>query len=306
MKKKNKIIVLSIAICLAIITIIITIFSISSSKPQEGDQQSEEDKVLTVLRDKELELPNIESVDRNNSPLLYDFLNSSLGYMYDKDRYNFTNYGQYYAVMFNKSNESKMFVEYYSYPEKVIYPILGNAPMQINLDATQTNIMNDWRSKVSDNRTLIENDWTVYIISANNFDNFNEFDCCSKGIWAGIDLTKCNNSTGDNIGKMQSIIDSGVGWPKEWIEREPFKTNILKEDGKDLSDPYWQQHSPGSYKIYKDENGKEHKISFVRPGQVEVENPGNGLKSITLKSTQNQNINEVLDSFIKYNNWSEK
>lgn len=235
-----------------------------------------------------IELPNISQINDLKNPILYDFVNSSISY---KSNIDISKYGFYFAILQNKNDKENIFVEYYTYAEKLTYPSLGTPPKKIKLNQNDINSIENFKSKLSKNRVFKEGDWTLLIISQYNDNKEEQFNYCDKiGRWAGLDMNQFVNS---EIGLMQKTIESGFGWPTKWLRKEPFVETMLKE-GYNVKDEFWDKYNIKSYKIYK-KNDEELKVEVVQLDRFKFKYNGNNI-----------NLNEKqLNEFLKKEGWEE-
>lgn len=193
-------------------------------------------------------LPNIMEVDMDKTPMMYDFLNSSLGYKLCTKGYDFNKFGFYYAILQNEKEPENIYVEYYTYGERVIFPILGEAPKLFELNSDTMSVFNDGTLKLSSDRIIKEDGWNLYIVSQYEQSSTNKFDCCDAvGNWSEINFIQFN--TGDS-GLMKNLIDDGLGWPTEWLRNDIYKESI-KSAGYDIDNSFWDKYNINSITDYK-------------------------------------------------------
>ena len=241
--KKNKLLVL-IGCFLTLIAIIgVIIFSKNNEKEENID------RIISTTG-----LPSISEINVNDSPILYDFVNSSIGY---KSDINSKDFGFYYVIALNKEDKENVFIEYYSYGEKMTFPSLGTAPKKYSIEGLEESFK-DFFTKIDKNRIYHEGDWTFIFVSQYNDNQMGQFDSCDAiGRWGGIDFIKAFETI--EIGKMQKTIESGVGWPTDWLRKEPYLTTMILE-GYDMNDPFWTKYNINSSKIYYTKSDEEIKV----------------------------------------------
>ena len=241
--KKNKLLVL-IGCFLALTAIIgVIIFSKNNEKEENID------RIISTTG-----LPSISEINVNDSPILYDFVNSSIGY---KSDINSKDFGFYYVIALNKEDKENVFIEYYSYGEKMTFPSLGTAPKKYSIEGLEESFK-DFFTKIDKNRIYHEGDWTFIFVSQYNDNQMGQFDSCDAiGRWGGIDFIKAFETI--EIGKMQKTIESGVGWPTDWLRKEPYLTTMILE-GYDMNDPFWTKYNINSSKIYYTKSDEEIKV----------------------------------------------
>lgn len=187
-------------------------------------------------------LPSINNVNIETQPMLYDFMNGSLGKYYDED---FSDYGFFLALLYDESNPSFINTSYYSYGEGVVFPILGTSVKTIEIDDIELFISN--ANKVDIDRTFIEEQNTLYILPVDdNSKDFNNY--VVNGEWAGITLME--NEILEHGMEYQSIYVKGDGWSTEWCRKEPYSSYIEQFAYVDINNEFWDRYSYHSVKEY--------------------------------------------------------
>lgn len=306
-KKLFKIIAIALLGSIIILCVFMFIRNIKDSK--NDDEIEKPTKYI-----QKVDLPSLSEIDRESNPMLYDFVNSSLGYQYHQEN-EFTDYGFFYAILINNknfNNQKRMYIEYYSDNGYSAYPKLGTAPKNMDLNDQEIKQIDNFRSKVSKNRIIKEGDYSLYIItrygagiatndSANDNDNnnYNSYNYCDgANRWAGLDFNDLKLESIDNYGQMYyTIYENGIGWPTEWLKLEPFKTNLINE-GYDITNSFWNKYNIGSYKIYLDttDNNKEYKVYVEQFDRFRI----------TYKDNTFRLNEEQLNQFLETYKWSEK
>ena len=204
-------------------------------------------------------LPTLSQIDKGENPILYDFVNSSISYQSD---INPENLGFYYAFLQDKDQkDNQVYVSYYDYGESFNYPPLGDKPIKIDLNNEELENFNNYTKKINKDRKFTEGDWNLYLISQYNVTGSFESEegiynyCDSVGRYAGIDLIEKVNKHRQN-GLMKQTIDGGLGYPTEWLRKEPY-IRTMYNAGYDMNDNFWDRYNVGSKKIYKNKNNSE-------------------------------------------------
>lgn len=223
--RNKKSIIFVILILTIIITVIILIFKNTNNKHNED--------VKTVINN-QWNLPSLHEIDYNEKPMLYDFVNGSLGYKYIND--NFTNYGIFYCVAIKNDKNEGIYVSSYSYAEELIFPILGQVPKFF--DVKDLNLIKSYINNMSKNRVIKEGEYTFCIVSLYKGDNDNNYDYCKDDKWANINIENSGNSENGN---MYNNVQKN-GWPTEWLRRDYFKDSI-KKDGIDISNKFFDKYN---------------------------------------------------------------
>lgn len=265
MKNKNKIVLF-----IFILLVIICIINIFNRKGNTTENRNE----ITVADG----LPRLSQVDSDKNPMLFDFLNSSITYKMNNVE-NIDKIGFYYALLQNKHNKKDIYVEYYNYAESLVYPTIGSKPKALTLNKEQISNIDNFASKMSKNRVFEEGDWVMYLISEYNAGD-NQYDYCDNiGRWGGIDMKQFQSN---DKGLMYELVNSGFGWPTEWLRKEPY-INTMKKQGYDVNDSFWDQYNVGSYKIYKRNihgtlEDEELKVQVVQLNQFQFKLDDNDVK----------------------------
>ena len=217
-------------------------------------------------------LPKLNQINPDKNPILYDFVNSSISY---RSNINPSDWGFYYAVLQDQRNKGVIYVEYYTYGEKLTFPSLGTAPYSLKLNESEISYVDNFSKKMSSNRIYGEkysNDnqmfnWKCLIISQystsdEDINGDSKFNYCDKvGRWAGIDMIQF---IGKSEGLMSQTINSGVGWPINWLKKAPYSKKILQYEGYDVNDDFWNKYNIKSFKMYKDGNGNTLKVEVAQ------------------------------------------
>ena len=260
--KKNFILKISIV---SIVIIILGTFIYFNFLKKNDNKNTEDLKVTDSI----INLPKLSSIDKNKYPLLYDYVNSSLGKNYDKDKLYFTEYNTFYAIMTNDDYKDYAWGELYTYGEYISLPILGLKPIKIKI--RDLNAFKDYTSKISANRKYKEGKWNLYIVSLYKNSN-NQYDYCKEVNysynWAGIELDT-NFDKSDNGLAYKNIYDLGQGWDTKWLRKDIF-VKIVKESGLNINDKFFDRYNYLQVLKYKN-NKKEIKVQVTQLDNFKLE-----------------------------------
>lgn len=237
----------------AMLVFLIFIFIIMLARMIINDKANE-----IKINEKTNNLPDIYEINPEETPILYDFVNSSASYMSNMD---VSEYGSFYIIATNKK---EAFVSSYSHGERVIFPTIGTKPKRVN--ETSVDNINTSSGLLSSDRIVSEGDWLFFIIS--DFDDgLNENNSLdSNGFWGGIELRKFMN---EPLGLMNDVVNGESGWPTKWLMKEPYKS-ILKIEGYNLDEPFWAKYNINSVRVYK-KNDKVYTVKVVQLDRFKVE-----------------------------------
>ena len=212
----------------------------------------------------EASLPDLSMVYMDTNPMIYDFINSSITYRWDGpldesqlgDGTILEDWGFFYAIMFRESNPNTIFVENYSYGENLVEPALGTKPIAVDINNQQVdsmmNLIQD--GNISESRVFQESinlgneeyDGNWILLAVSEYDNGLKEpsgsyvnDSTSDGTWCGIPLQNLKNQMENGL-MYETVYDDGMGFPTEWLMKEPFKSAVRKFAGLDMNDSFWQ------------------------------------------------------------------
>lgn len=256
--KNKKYIIIILILFVIIITIILLNNILINSNNNNNNSISNIDKIYE-------ELPKLDAINCDKTPLLYDFVNSSIGYHFSlEDDKTMTKMGSYYVMFYNNKNikdTKTVYIEYYTFGEKIIRPILGSKPYKITLTNEQiNNILSKIDEIKSYKKYVKENNYSAIFISQYIYDielNYSNIDsekfintvCCDEmGRWNGIDF---NNYSYSEHGLMyEDIYNNGLGWPTDWLIKDQWY-DIMSKNGYDMNNDFWKKYNIESFKIYK-------------------------------------------------------
>lgn len=256
--KNKKYIIIILILFVIIITVVLLNNILINSNNNNNNSTNNMDKIYE-------ELPKLDAVNCDKTPLLYDFVNSSIGYHFSlEDDKTMTKMGSYYVIFYNNKNikdTKTIYIEYYTFGEKIIRPILGSKPYKTILTNEQINnilskideIKNYGKYTEENNYSAIFISRYIYDIESNysniNSEQFTNIICCDEiGRWNGIDF---NNYSYSEHGLMyENIYNNGLGWPTDWLIKDEWYDIMLK-NGYDMNNDFWKRYNIESFKIYK-------------------------------------------------------
>lgn len=226
------------------------------------DKNKPTDNNVQLNIKEEAKLPDLSMINSDQNPIMYDFVNSSLTYKWNdvlvRSDNNLTlleNLGMFYAVFYKNEDMSSIFIENYNYGEKITTPLLGTKPIEVKINNQQKEsiLKAIEEGNISKNRIYNEtftsgnNDfdgnWTLLLISEdlNGLDEpKSSYVSNSMEIptWCGIPIGEVKTQA--KMGLMyNTIYEKGMGFPTEWIKKEPYKSNMLEFSGINIEDPFW-------------------------------------------------------------------
>ena len=289
-----------------IILLFISIIIIVKFKINKRNDILKNDNNSNYVHDDIVDLPNLYEIDRNKNPMLYDFVNCSMGYYFYNDlidQYTYKDDCGFLAILKPK-DEDIIFVESYQAIEKVILPLLGNKPIKIKLNETNIQIIKDREKQMDKNRIFEEGNYILYIIRESpdyskctdgdpgHFIDYDSIDNSNR--WFGIDIS---NSFKTQKGNMYDLIyNQGIGFPTDWLRRDSISENLYK-NGVDIKNDFFD-----SYNLYS-------KIYFIdNINNNEIELYVDNLNKFTyfnkdLNTTSTINLDQ-LNMLLKLKEWS--
>lgn len=217
--------------------------------------------------------------DKERTPMMWDYVHSSLGYQMDShDHKHFMQYDSFYAFMLNPQ-QNALWVESYTIMERLITPSLGSKPESLIIQDPET--LKDAVDSLDDELKYEEDGWILCVVPMyplKNFDGPENYAFSNR--WGGFDVREFHL---EYPGEMQEWIESGMGWPTEWLQQSGIVEN-MKENGFDMNNSFWERHPLYSYKKY---NNMEVKVIQYDTFQI------NG--GMTLNEKQLQEYLEQMD-----------
>lgn len=237
-------------------------------------------------------VPALQEVDYDKSPLLYDFLNSSLGYKWDHkvgDEFG----DSFYLLGMNKNYPDELYGSWYTVAEKLTFPIIGTYPVCINLNDNEIKSVNDTLKKVDDNRKFDEGDWKFFIITDDSTNKNDPNYYNTEHIWAGV---KLNKLIIQETPLMRKTIDGGLGWPTKWLRKDPY-IDTMKNAGYNMNDEFWDKYNIGQKLTYVSKDNPDQSVVISIEGldyyKIDKDLHGNELILNTKKD---------LDIYLQVNN----
>lgn len=269
--KKHKIYII------LIIVSFIALFSLSMILVKRGSvKKGNEGNGDNYIYKEGYDLLDISLVDQVSMPVLWDFLNGSMGWKSDVD---VTGLGcMFFAVAFNDKNPDSIYVSYYGYGEEIILPPCGTVPLKKVLLDTDVIAVKNAISTMSDERVYEQGEWTVVLVNEHSSYDDRVYDSLDNNYrWAGVSFVGMNEW---NPGPMQRYIDEGDGYPTDWLRKETFVNNLYIND---IYDEFWDHYRVEQViKMWKKEESHEQEASLVikitQYGRLDVEYEGNSFK----------------------------
>jgi hypothetical protein len=206
-----------------------------------------------------ISLPSLTLVSRTDSPMLYDFINGSIGWNWS---YKVTELeGPFFAVLWQPNKPSTIFVSYYPSAEVMNVPPLGTLPKPYNINEQERVVILDTISKMEKRRVNDENEWQMLLVNEWLIDS-NFYDYLDPNYkWAGINFVAFNDMS--NNGIMFDVVQTeGNGYPTDWLRKQEWK-EILESNGINIMDEFWDRWNYLQRKTYESLDGKQPEIVVV-------------------------------------------
>lgn len=188
------------------------------------------------------ERDSLESVpDSEETPIMYDFVHSSMGYKSDID---INKYGNSFSILVKNDYLDKDQGTIHvlrTYPTDY-FPPISTGSVSISLpEAKWQTAKTAFKSWPKDSK-FKEKDYSLYVIKQSvDKDSLYEYTESTEGvIWNGIDL----NSLKYPKGWLQENIDRG--WDTDWVNKSPYKQELLKHYDIDVTNKFFDK-----YKIHQ-------------------------------------------------------
>lgn len=171
-----------------------------------------------------LDLPLKETVNCEETPLLYDFLYSCLDWhvpvLVEK-----TDPCMY--LLRHDSTPNILYVSWYVVQNGYSLPPAPCAYERRELTVEELDTLNKVWFSLPSEYLVREGEWELCIYGGEAVEPLE-----STGIrfWT---------MQGYPEGTTRPFLEDGTGWPTEWLRREPYVTNIKERLGIDMNDPFW-------------------------------------------------------------------
>ena len=162
------------------------------------------------------QLPPLESVTVEDSPLLYDFMHRCLGWHVSPTGYFF--------VLHNITTPNILYSSTYTTQGQVVFPTVGDAVARAELSEKQLEGYRTILRNAGESDIYPEGDWVLLSVTP----YMKEF--------AQLDITF---TTVEGQSEENPFVSSGEGWPTEWLRREPYASAIKEAMGLNVSDSWW-------------------------------------------------------------------
>ena len=273
----------------AVLAGLLAVFVLVNVFVLNGDDEEEEGPVRETVEMRE-QLPDIINVDAEKNPALYDFLNGSIGWHWQRDLNDLM--GVFYAFAWKQENPQVVWGSYYSIAESLILPPLGNEPSGYNLSSQDVQMLDitlqHMKEEVPQNVQEC-NGWNVVLVEMYHPDGYNPYGSIDQqNKWAGIPVTNFSNM--ERYGLLQQTINVGAGWPIDYLKVEWLQEN-LKVRGWDLTNEFWNAYSPmESFQLNGPDGSNPIFVTVKNIDQFEVDD--NGHKS-TMNGAQIEHLCKV-------------
>ena len=239
----------------------------------ENQEDEVEGEISYEISD--IQLPDLVTVSADQSPVLYDFINGSLGW---KSKINTIEFdGQFFVLARQPEKPNKIFVSYYAVAEEIRVPPLGTNPESYIIGDQEVVLIEDAIKHMDKRRIYNENEWQFLIINEWPIDDDHYNFLNSDYKWCGIDFTKFNDM--QNYGRMYTeIYEDGQGFPLDWLQRDEWKDQLYHQLGVDIEDEFWTRwklYEKRTYSAIDPEKGDDIIITVEGTDILKIEDGGN-------------------------------
>lgn len=234
-------------------------------------------------------LPEIVSTDINKSPILYDFINTSMGIYSDVE---VEDYGYYYAICYKDNNYSDLYLSRYLYGSSEITPTIGSKIVSIAINEKDYSKFENAISRMDDNRVIQEGDYTFAFVSFWNGGVHGKHN--EAGFeWDGIELEELIH-----LGWTESELQEKInveGYPTSWIRIDRYANAINSWWDVDVMDDFWDRYNYLQRKSYKAPDGEM--FDFIISGVDEFKRFNYTIQDIYTE--------EDIEFFVEKKGWEE-
>ncbi len=230
-----------------------------------------------------VELPSIEEVALEDSPLMWDFLHGCLGWHMDTPLD--TMQDNVFLVR-NINQPEVVYYDLYQQNEELRYqglPYMGTYLTVLYFNNEEENArLQKAFAGVPKERVLHDGDWEFYILREEGYKTEHGTDdpsyCLSyydnlEGVrntecFGGIPRSKFGAPPLDGLDLSRNPWAQGDGYATEWLRKEPWCTRLKEWDKMDFSDPYWDTWTFEKRHPFFDVNGVQQ--GHVSPYEVGI------------------------------------
>jgi hypothetical protein len=227
---------------------------VAGSRPTIVEEAQRDDAEETSATD--FLLPDISLVSAEDTPMLYDFVNGSIGWKWD---YNILPLDMFFALVWKPDEPTDVFVSYYSIAEIAKYPPLGSTPIQYRLTEQEAKVIKSSIDNMSSDLVHEEGEYQIALIKeylmpdeANIYDGLDE-----DYKWGGMNFLRFTDPTVIKAGPMEVRVDSGEGYPTDWLRKPEWAAQLLEVTHIDISWDFWDRYRVKEKREYygKDQTG---------------------------------------------------
>lgn len=196
------------------------------------------------------QLPPLESVTVESNPLLYDFLNSCVDWHVSvhRDQIESTMY-----VVWHDTTPHILYVDNYVIQAGITFPPGGQAIERHELTPGQLTTFELAVQKSPTSQLLSEDGWNLFVFAGPEVARVYD---AGIELWSAVDYTD---------GNPMPFLESGEGWPTEWLRREPYVSAIKERRGIDMTSSWWDTWNYlGVYKFVPSANGMNVGDAYVK------------------------------------------
>lgn len=208
------------------------------------------------------ELPDAQTVSAEETPLLYDFTHGCLDWHVPIHR---DSLASDFYIMRHKTCPEVLHCDWYVTQSGFTTPPLGSKITSVEIDPQYLDSIEKLIAKFPSERRITEGEWELLIL--NTYDENGVYGFNSDGKWGLMTPKMFVVLQGYTDGLFSQRMQSGAGWPTEWLRKEPYATLLMQDEGIYIDDPWWdtwtyQKH----YMLASSETG-EYRGYMTTPGE---------------------------------------
>lgn len=215
------------------------------------EEKIDNTEIVQKESNQDTDLPKPQDV-KDDTPILFDFVNSTLGFKSDIDATKHWN-----EIFVVKTPKGNYHMESYTNVSGHATPIWGSKVYHVKLksDVEFDRALNN----LPDTHKFTEGDYKFYLIPMNEVGLDGKFGGEDISfITIGYDATLTTDE-----GYYYKNIYSKFGWPTKWLRKEPYKEEILKILFIDMNDEFWNNHNLNEITVYKGHNLPDLEVQTV-------------------------------------------
>lgn len=212
--------------CIIILCVVAIIATLSGCKEPVMPTEEPTHNIATIAPTEQpiTELPPIEDIKPGVDPLLYDFVAGCLDWhipisrdVIDSDLY----------ILRHESSPEILYTDWYIIQGGYATPPQGSEIERVVLNARDLDTYNAALNEIPDAYIIRNNGWELVICAGQAASILGRNQLMLRSEFKYAD------------GRNPPFLESGEGWPTDWLRREPYVSKLLSSSDIDMSSEWW-------------------------------------------------------------------